>query len=115
MTVYAHKKNVEPQDPNQEAIDVKVCVGSKPADAATDLQPAIGNSPWAIYDAEDRRYEAALSTWEHAGAQPGYPVQQQVNWGDCIRGWVIIQGQATTKMTKVRYTSEDTILEWKLP
>lgn len=39
-----------------------------------------------------------------------YPVEQRVNWGDCIRGWVIIQGPATTKMTKVRYTTESTIL-----
>ncbi len=115
MTVYAHKKNVEPQDPNQEAIDVKVCVGSKPAEAETDMTPVIGSSPWAIFDAEDRRYEAARTTWSHEGAQPGYPVEQRVNWGDCVRGWVIIQGQASMKMTKVRYTNSDTILEWKLP
>lgn len=115
MTVFAHKKSVEPQDPNQEAIDVKVCVGSKPADAEADLKPVIGSSPWALIDAEDRRYEPANTRWSHEGAQPGYPVEQPVNWGDCVRGWVIIQGQATTKMTKVRYTNSDTILEWKLP
>jgi hypothetical protein len=115
ITVYAHKKGVEPQDPNQEAIDVKVCVGAKPAGAAPEDYAVISNSPWAIFDAQDRRYESANTTWSHEGAQPGYPVEQRVNWGDCIRGWVIIQGQASTKMTKVRYTNSDSILEWKLP
>lgn len=115
ITVYAHKKNVEPQDSNQEAIDVKVCVGAKPASAAPEDYPIIGNSPWAIYDGQDRRYEGATTRWSHEGAQPGYPVEQRVNWGDCIRGWVILQGQAATKMTKVRYTTDDAILEWKLP
>lgn len=115
VTVYAHKKNVEPQDVHQEAIDVKVCTGAKPADASPEDYPTIGNAPWALYDASDRRYEAARTTWSHEGAQPGYPVEQRVNWGDCIRGWVIIQGQSTTNMTKVRYTTDSTIAEWKLP
>jgi hypothetical protein len=115
ITVYAHKKNVEPQDPDQEAIDVKVCVGAKPANATPEDYPVIGNSPWAIYDGQDRRYESARTTWSHEGAQPGYPIEQRVNWGDCVRGWVIIQGGSSTIMTKVRYTNNDTILEWKLP
>lgn len=114
ITVYEHKKSVEPQDPNQEAIDVKVCVGPKPASAAPEDYPVIGQFPWAVFDGQDRRYESARTTWSHEGAQPGYPVEQRVNWGDCVRGWVIIQGQASTKMTKVRYTNNDSILEWKL-
>jgi hypothetical protein len=112
VTVYEHRKGIEPQDANQEAIDVKVCTGAKPAGESSEI--TIGVSPWAIYDAEDRRYTYASSTWEHGGAQPGYPVQEKVQWGDCIRGWVIIQGQAATQMTKVRYTSGSSILEWKL-
>lgn len=115
VTVYAHKKNVEPQDVNQEAIDAKVCTGPKPSDAAPEDYPTIGTAPWALYDAADRRYEAASTTWSHEGAQPSYPIQERVNWGDCIRGWVIIQGQVATKMTKVRYTTETSIVEWKLP
>lgn len=115
VTVYAHKKNVEPQDPNQEAIDVKVCVGPKAENAEEDLTPVIGTSPWAIFDAEDRRYESANTMWSHEGAQPGYPVEQRVDWNDCVRGWVIIQGQSQTKMVRVRYTISDTLLEWKLP
>jgi hypothetical protein len=112
VTVYEHRKGVEPQDPNQEAIDVKVCTGPKPAGETQN--PTIGVSPWALYDAEDRRYTYASTTWSHEGVQPGYPAQEQVKWGECIRGWVIIQGQAATEMTKVRYGSGSTILEWKL-
>lgn len=109
VTVYEHRKGIEPQDPNQEAIDVKVCMGAGKSSEVT-----IGAAPWAIYDSEDRRYKYATKTWEHAGAMPGYPVETQIRRGDCIRGWVIIQGQAEIQMTKARYTSESTIVEWNL-
>lgn len=114
ITVYEHKKNVEPQNADQEAIDVKVCVGPKPADAAPEDYPVIGSARWALYDAESRQYNPASTTWSHEAAQPGFPVEQRVAWADCIRGWVIIQGQASTAMTKVRYTAGSSILEWKL-
>lgn len=115
VTVFAHKKGVEPQDGNPEAIDVKVCLPAEaPASAGSD-RPLIGDSPWSLYDAESRTYTSASSTWDHPAAQPAYPVQQTVNWGDCVRGWVIIEGQAATVMTKVRYTVDSSILEWKLP
>lgn len=109
VTVYEHRKGVEPKDPNQEAIDVKVCMGAGKSSEVT-----IGAAPWSIYDAEERRYKYASTTWEHAGAVPGYPVETQIKRGDCIRGWVIIQGQALVQMTKARYTSESTIVEWNL-
>lgn len=109
VTVYEHRKGIEPQDPNQEAIDVKVCMGAGKSSEVT-----IGVAPWAIYDAEDRRYKFASKTWEHPGAIPGYPEETQIRRGDCIRGWVIIQGQAATQMTKARYSSESTIVEWNL-
>lgn len=112
MTVYEHRKGIEPQDPNQEAIDVKVCVG--PKQAGETAEPVVTTNPWAIYDAQDRRYTAASSTWEHKAVMPAYPVEQQIRWGDCVRGWVIIEGDAATPMTKVRYTVGSTILEWKL-
>lgn len=114
-TFYAHQKNVEPQDANQEAIDVQVCVGSKPADEPADSYPTIGQSPWALYDGENRMYTSASTTWKHEAAHPSYPIEQRANWGDCVRGWVIIDGQADTVMTKVRYTTQNSIIEWKLP
>lgn len=115
VTFYAHKKNVEPQDANQEAIDVQVCVGSKPADEPADSYPTIGQSPWALYDSDNRMYTSASTTWKHEAAHPSYPIEQRVNWGDCVRGWVIIDGQADTIMTKVRYTTQNSLIEWKLP
>lgn len=109
MTVFEHRKGVEPQDPNQEAIDVQVCMGAGKSSEVT-----IGAGPWSIYDAENRRYKYASKTWEHPGAIPGYPVKAQIKRGDCIRGWVIIQGQMTAQMTKARYSSESTTVEWSL-
>lgn len=109
VTVYEHRKGIEPQDPNQEAIDVKVCMGAGKSSEVT-----IGAAPWAVYDAEDRRYKFASTTWEHPGATPAYPVETQIKRGDCIRGWVIIQGQAETQMTTARYSSESTVVEWNL-
>jgi hypothetical protein len=114
VTVYEHRKNVEPQDANQEAIDVQVCVGAKPSGSDAADYPIISVSPWALYDGQNRRYASASTTWQHQGAQPGYPVEQRVTWGDCVRGWVIIEGQSATTMTKVRYTAGSVILEWKL-
>lgn len=115
VTFYAHQKNVEPQDADQEAIDVQVCVGSKPADEPADSYPTIGQSPWALYDGENRMYTSASTTWKHEAAHPSYPIEQRVNWGDCVRGWVIIDGHADTVMTKVRYTTQNSLIEWKLP
>ena len=82
--------------------------------AGKSSEVTIGVAPWSIYDAEDRRYKSAATTWEHPGVIPGYPVEAQLRRGDCIRGWVIIQGQAAIQMTKARYTSESTIVEWSL-
>jgi hypothetical protein len=101
VTVYEHRKNVEPQDANQEAIDVKVCVGTKPPEMAADAYPTVGSSPWALYDGQSRRYGPASTMWLHAAAQPGYPFEQRVQWGDCARGWVIIEGQASSAMSRV--------------
>lgn len=114
VTVYEHRKNVEPQDPKQEAIDVKVCVAAESPTAAPEDYPVITTGPWTLYDAESRLYSPASTRWSHEGAQPGYPTEQRVAWGDCIRGWVIIQGEPSVPMTKVRYTAGTSILEWKL-
>lgn len=113
VTVYEHRKNVEPQDGNQEAIDVEVCTPMTPPSAMAEA-PVVSSQPWALLDAENRRYTSASTTWKHEGAQPAYPFQEELAWGDCVRGWVIIQGQASTQMTKVRYTGAASILEWKL-
>jgi hypothetical protein len=114
VTVFEHRKNVEKQDPNQEAIDVRVCAPAAPPTVGADA-PYVTNQPWALLDADDRRYTSASTTWQHEGAQPAYPFEETIAWGDCVRGWVIIQGQTATQMTKVRYTGANSILEWKLP
>lgn len=75
VTFYGHKKNVEPQDANQEAIDVQVCVGSKPEDGPADSYPTIGQSPWALYDGDNRMYTSASTTWKHEAAYPSYPFE----------------------------------------
>lgn len=113
VTVFEHRKNVEPQDPDQEAIDVEVCAPVAPPTVGAEA-PIVTNQPWALLDAENRRYTSASSYWEHGGAQPAYPHEEQLSWGDCVRGWVIIQGMTTTPMTEVRYTGANSILEWKL-
>lgn len=113
VTVFEHRKSVEQQDPNQEAIDVQVCAPAAPPPAGAEA-PYVTNQPWALLDAENRRYTSASTTWQHEGAQPAYPFEEIIAWGDCVRGWIIIQGQAATQMTKVRYTGANSILEWKV-
>lgn len=113
MTVFEHRKNVEKQNPNQEAIDVRVCAPAAPPSVGAEA-PYVTNQPWALLDADDRRYTAASTTWQHEGAQPAYPFEETLTWGDCVRGWIIIHGQPEIAMTKVRYTGSNSILEWKL-
>ncbi len=113
VTVFEHRKGAEPRDPNQEAIDVQVCTPAAPPSAAAEA-PVVTNQPWALLDAENRRYTLASSYWTNGEAQPMYPTEEQLAWGDCVRGWIIIQGQAATPMIKVRYTGSNSILEWKL-
>lgn len=113
VTVFEHRKNVEKQDPNQEAIDVQVCAPAAPPSVGAEA-PYVTNQPWALLDADNRRYTSASTTWQHEGAQPAYPFEETIVWGDCVRGWVIIQGQAATPMIKVRYTGANSILEWKV-
>ncbi|WP_311212274.1 MULTISPECIES: hypothetical protein [unclassified Arthrobacter] len=114
MTVYEHRKDVEPQDPNQEAIDIQVCVPSQPAGSTA----TIAQNKWSLRDASNRTYTPASTTWRHAAAVPGFwPPEQQLKAGDCYRAWVIIQGSSTTPMTTARYSDDrtKTILEWALP
>lgn len=113
VTVFEHRRGVEPRDPNQEAIDVQVCTPATPPSATADA-PVVSNQPWALLDAEHRRYTSASSYWTNGGVQPLYPTQEKLEWGDCVRGWIIIQGQPAIAMTKVRYTGSNSILEWKL-
>lgn len=114
ITVFEHRKGVESRDPDQEAIDVQVCApGAPPAVGAE--APIVSNQPWALLDAENRRYTSASSYWTNGGVQPVYPTEERITWGDCVRGWIIIQGKTTTPMIKVRYTGANSILEWKLP
>lgn len=113
ITVFEHRKSVEPRDPDQEAIDVQVCAPATSPTAGAEA-PIVTNQPWALLDAENRRYTSASSYWKDGGAHPLYPHEEQLNWGDCVRGWVVIQGKTTTSMTKVRYTGANSILEWKL-
>lgn len=113
ITVFEHRKNAEPRDPNQKAIDVQVCASAAPPTVGAET-PIVTNEPWALLDAENRRYTSASSYWKDGEAQPLLPHEEQIVWGDCVRGWIIIQGQAATPMTKVRYTGADSVLEWKL-
>lgn len=113
VTVFEHRKNVEPRDPHQEAIDVQICTPAMPPSPTAEA-PIVTNQPWALLDVENRRYTSASSYWTNGEAQPMYPTEERLAWGDCVRGWIIIQGQAETKMTNVRYTGANSILEWKL-
>lgn len=112
VTVYGYKRGVEPRDPNQDAIDVKVCVGSKPASYTGTELPYVSITPWTIVDSQDAQYRFASTTW--GTVTPQYPSQQTVRWGDCVRGWVIIGGREGTKMSKARYSTESAVVEWKL-
>lgn len=113
VTVYEHRKEVEPQDPNQEAIDVQMCAPSQPAGSTA----TISDDTWSLRDASSRSYKSASTTWRHPGAVPGFwPPQQQLQTGDCYRAWVIIQGSSTIPMTTARYSDDETrtVLEWAL-
>jgi hypothetical protein len=114
VTVFEHRKGVEPQDVNQEAIDIQVCIPTQ-----TSSSPAtIYQRFWSLRDAANRTYTPASTTWQHPGAVPGFwPPEQQVKTGDCYRAWVIIEGSNTTPMTTARYSNDSTgvILDWALP
>ncbi|WP_138418858.1 hypothetical protein [Sinomonas gamaensis] len=114
VTVFEHRKNVEPQDPNQEAIDIQVCV---PA-GGSGANPTISDRFWSVRDAAGHSYGAASTTWRHPGATPGFwPPEQQVKWGECYRAWVIIEGSKDTPMTTARYNNDQSgvIVDWALP
>jgi hypothetical protein len=114
VTVFEHRKGVEPQDPNQEAIDIQVCV---PANGSG-TNPTIDSSFWSLRDAAGHSYPPASTMWKHPGATPGFwPPEQQVKWGDCYRAWVIIEGSKRTTMTTARYSNTDAgvVAEWALP
>lgn len=113
VTVYEHRKDVEPQDPNQEAIDIQLCAPSQPTSSSI----SISDDSWSLRDASSRSYKPASTMWQHPGAVPGFwPPQQQLRAGDCYRAWVIIQGSSTTPMTTARYSDDTTrtVLEWAL-
>lgn len=113
VTVYEHRKNVEPQDPNQEAIDIQLCAPSQPTNSST----SISDDSWSLRDASSRSYKPASTMWQHPAAVPGFwPPQQQLQAGDCYRAWVIIQGSSTFPMTTARYSDDTTrtVLQWAL-
>lgn len=114
VTVFEHRKGVEPQDVNQEAIDIQVCVPEQPSGSLATIYQRF----WSLRDSANRSYKPASTTWQHAGAVPGFwPPEQQVQSGDCYRAWVIIQGDNSTPMTFARYSNDTTgvIFDWALP
>lgn len=113
ITVFEHRKGIEPQDPNQEAIDIQVCVPAQTSGS----RAVIYQRFWSLRDASNRTYIPASTTWQHPGANPAFwPPEQQVKGGDCYRAWVIIEGSNATPMTTARYSNDETgvILDWNL-
>lgn len=113
VTVFEHRKSVEPQDPNQEAIDIQACVPAQSSGS-----PAmVYERSWSLRDASNRSYTSASTTWQHPGVNPAFwPPEQQVKGGDCYRAWIIIEGSDATPMTTARYSDDKgTILDWALP
>jgi len=114
-TVYSYKRGVEPRDPNQDAIDVKVCVGAEPAaEGDVPATPTVSSMRWSVIDSDSKQYTIMGQKYQSA-MRPEYPLEQAVRWGDCMRGWVAIQGSPAAKMKTVRYTTDNVIMEWKLP
>lgn len=111
-TVFEHRKSVEPQDPNQEAIDIQVCVPAQASGTAATVYERF----WSLRDASNRSYNPASTTWRPSVNPSFWPPEQQVKPGDCYRAWVIIEGSNATPMATARYSDEKgTILDWALP
>ncbi|WP_018771413.1 hypothetical protein [Arthrobacter sp. 162MFSha1.1] len=111
VTVFEHRKSVEPQDPNQEAIDIQACVPSQVSGTAT-----VYERSWSLRDGANHSYNPASTTWRPSVNPSFWPPEQQVKGGDCYRAWVIIEGSNATPMTTARYTDDKgTILDWALP
>lgn len=70
---------------------------------------------WYVVDDNSGRYGNAGSYYDDA-PKPLYPMgQETLSAGDCVRGWVLFDADASVKVTELRYGDEQGVIaRWRL-
>lgn len=109
ITVEDHNPRVTTSGGNKtwQAVLVKTCA----------KQDGVGVStmPWAMIGEDSGRYGDAS---EHYGdaPKPLYPViPEELPNGECVRGWILFDADASVKVKEVRYAGEsEALTRWRL-
>lgn len=96
---------------------MEVCVGNEDgsdgAYVTTDF--------WSAVSDDSRRYEAASTRWGNDEISPVLDYENDVGWGDCLRGWVVTDATEESNVTKIRYFNSqseepgDEEILWQVP
>ncbi|GAA1953388.1 hypothetical protein GCM10009689_38110 [Brevibacterium antiquum] len=98
VTAHVYRVVTDVADHRVGAIDIEVCVGNE----NTPEGVYVTTDFWSVVSDDNRRYGPASTTWRHEEISPTLDYENDVAWGDCLRGWVLTDAD-DSNITKVRY------------
>lgn len=103
ITVYEYRVTTDALGEKVGAADVEVCVASEPPSGVDDTEIAVVTDYWSAIDTKNRHYNWPGEWTDNKNVAPVLESENPTSWGECVRGWTLLETDDKTEVTAIRY------------
>lgn len=104
-SITAHEYRVTTDDMGKKvgAVDIEVCIAKEAPEGAEDQQVAVMTEYWSAVDKDNRHYRHPGEWYDNKDVSPVLDPETPTNWGECVRGWSLLETDDKTDVSEIRY------------
>ncbi|OFL64177.1 MULTISPECIES: hypothetical protein [unclassified Brevibacterium] len=103
ITAHGYRVTTDTLGKKVGAVDIEVCLGPDVPAGVEDAEGHVTTDYWSAVDKENRRYQHPGEWSENKDVSPVLDPETPASWGDCVRGWALLETNDKTDVTEIRY------------